>query len=165
VVYSGVKVPLLLGVSTVLALPSFFVLNTLLGLRPDFPAVLRAVVGTQGAVALVLACLAPYTAVWYASTTDYHEALLFNGGMFAVASVAAQGVLRARYTPLIAHNPRHRVMLWVWLFVYCFVSIQMAWVLRPFVGHPEASPSFFREGAWGNAYVAVLETLWKALRN
>jgi hypothetical protein len=165
VVYSGVKVPLLLGVSTVLALPSFFVLNTLLGLRPDFPAVLRAVVGTQGAVALVLACLAPYTAVWYASTADYHEALLFNGGMFAVASVAAQWVLRTRYAPLVARNPRHRVMLWVWLFVYCFVSIQMAWVSRPFVGHPETSPTFFREEAWGNAYVVVLETLWRAFRD
>jgi hypothetical protein len=165
IVYSGIKVPLLLGVTTLLTLPSFFVLNTLLGLRPDFPAVLRAVVGTQGTVALVLASLAPYTAVWYASTLDYHEALVFNGLMFAVASVAAQRVLQSRYAPLIARDSRHRLMLWVWLFLYCFVAIQMAWVLRPFVGQLGVKTTFFREGAWGNAYVVVLELVWQAFRN
>ena len=117
VIYSGLKVPLLLGVTTALSLPSFFVLNTLVRLRRDFPVVLQAIIGAQGSVALVLACLAPYTAVWYASTTDYHEALAFNGLMFAIASVTAQRVLRARYAPLIARNSRHRVMLWLWLFV------------------------------------------------
>jgi hypothetical protein len=161
--YSGVKVPLLLGVTTLLALPSFFVLNTLLGLRPDFPQALRAVVGTQGAVAVVLAALAPYTAVWYASTADHGEAIVFNGLVFASASMIAQRVLRTHYAPLVARDMRHRAMLWLWLIVYCFIAVQMAWVLRPFVGHPGTSPSFFREGAWGNAYVAVLETLWRAV--
>jgi hypothetical protein len=164
VVYSGVKVPMLLGVTTALALPSFFVLNSLLGLRSDFPVALRAVVGTQGAVAVVLAGLAPYTALWYLSTSAYPEALIFNGLMFAVASFAAQRVLRRRYAPLIARNPRHRVMLWTWLILYCFVAIQMAWVLRPFVGYPLMRPSFFRDEPWGNAYVAVAETLWRVLR-
>ena len=80
---------------------------------------------------------------------------------------------KIRYTPalivkfpaLIAKNPRHRVMLWMWLFVYCFVAIQMAWVLRPFIGQPGISPSFFRKEAWGNAYVAVLETLLEVWRH
>jgi hypothetical protein len=163
VAYSGLKVPLLLAATTVLALPSFFVLNTLLGLRGDFPAALRALVGAQGAVAVVLACLAPYTALWYACTAGYHEALLFNGAMFAVASAAAQWVLRRRYAPLIARDRRHAAMLRVWFLVYCFVGIQMAWVLRPFVGFPGTWPTFFREGAWGNAYVIVLEMLWRAI--
>jgi hypothetical protein len=161
--YSGMKVPLLLAATTCLALPSFFVLNTLVGLRGDFPAVLRAVVGSQGAVGIVLACLAPYTAVWYASTGDYHESIVFNGLMFAVASWAAQWALRRRYADLIARNPRHRVMLRVWLFVYAFVGIQMGWVLRPFVGYPGMRPTFFREGAWGNAYVVVVETVARAV--
>ena len=36
VVYSAVKVPFLLFTTFLLSLPSFFVVNTLLGLRPDF---------------------------------------------------------------------------------------------------------------------------------
>src|SRR5688500_12489270 len=42
VLYSGLKVPLLLLVTFVLSLPSFFVLNTVLGVRNDFGEVLRA---------------------------------------------------------------------------------------------------------------------------
>src|SRR4051794_34762685 len=74
VAYSAVKVPILLLVTFGLTLPSFFVLNTVLGLRADFPAVLRAVVTTQAGVAVVLAALAPYTALWYLTSGDYEEA-------------------------------------------------------------------------------------------
>jgi hypothetical protein len=159
-IYSGLKVPLLIVLTGALAMPSFFVLNSLLGLRSDFAEVIRALALTQAAVAVILASLAPYTALWYASTTDYHEATLFNAVMFAVASLAAQWVLRRRYVPLITRNPRHRVMLRVWLAMYAFVGIQMGWVLRPFIGQPGRPVTFFREDAWGNAYVVILETVW-----
>ncbi len=42
IVYSALKVPLLIVATFLLSLPSFFVLNTLLGLRSDFGAALRA---------------------------------------------------------------------------------------------------------------------------
>jgi spore maturation protein SpmA len=54
-IYSGVKVPLLLIVTFVLCLPSFLVLNTVAGLRDDFGQALRAVVATQSGVTVVLA--------------------------------------------------------------------------------------------------------------
>ncbi|HEX4610294.1 MAG TPA: hypothetical protein VH092_19040 [Urbifossiella sp.] len=163
VAFSAAKVPFLIVVTTALAMPSFFVLNTLLGLRADFPDVVRAVSATQAAVAVVLAGLAPYTAVWYASTRDYHEATAFNTAMFGVASLAAQWVLRRRYAPLIARDPRHRRMLWAWLGVYAFVGVQMGWVLRPFIGQPGRPVTFFRSDTWGNAYVILAETLWQAV--
>jgi hypothetical protein len=163
VLFSAVKVPLLLLVTTALALPSFFVANSLLGLRADFPEAARAVAATQAAVAVVLAALAPYTALWYATSADYHEAILFNAGMFAAASAAAQWVLRRRYAGLVARDPRHRAMLRAWLGVYAFVGVQMAWVLRPFVGRPDRPVTFFRDDAWGNAYVAVADLAWRAL--
>src|SRR5437879_1222370 len=65
VVYSALKVPLLLLGTFALALPSFFVLNTLTGLRDDFPEALRALAATQAGVAIALAALAPLTALWY----------------------------------------------------------------------------------------------------
>src|SRR5829696_1564831 len=133
VLYSAVKVPLLLLVTFGLSLPSFFVLNTILGVRDDFPHVLRALVATQAVLTTILASLAPFTAFWYASSADYPAALLFNAAMFGVASVAAQWMLRRSYRPLIAANPRHRTLLRAWLVIYAFVGIQMAWVLRPFV--------------------------------
>jgi hypothetical protein len=157
VLYSAVKVPMLLQISFALSLPSFFVLNTLLGVRADFALVMRSLVCTQAGLTIVLAALAPMTAFWYVSFSGYDAALMFNAAMFAVATLAAQWMLRRSYRPLILGNPRHRLLLRIWLLIYGFVAIQMAWVLRPFIGDPAARTSFFRHQAWGNAYIELFK--------
>jgi hypothetical protein len=153
--YSAAKVPLLLMVTTLLSLPSFFVLNTLLGVRADFPEALRSLAAAQAGLTITLVALSPITLFWYASSSDYHAAILFNGLMFGVASLGAQVLLRRAYRPLSARNPRHRWLLRTWLVIYAFVGIQMGWVLRPFIGAPDRPVQFFREDSWGNAYVVV----------
>ncbi len=163
VVYSAVKVPFLLFTTFFLSLPSFFVINTLLGLRPDFPRVLRALLATQAGLTIILSALAPYTVFWYVCGSRYQPAILFNGAMFAVASVSAQWMLRRSYQPLVISNPKHRWMLRAWLVIYVFVGIQMAWVLRPFIGDPIAPVQFIREGSWSNAYEVVIQMIWDVL--
>jgi hypothetical protein len=163
VLYSAVKVPLLLLATFLISLPSFFVLNTLFGLRRDLGQAIRALVATQAGVAIVLASLAPLTALWYASSDDYQAAILFNGLMFGIASLAAQWLLRGYYRPLVARSPKHRVLLWAWIVVYTFVGIQMGWMLRPFVGGPNTPVGFFRGDTWGNAYVIVGKLFWQVL--
>ena len=61
-IYSAVKVPILLLATVGLSLPSFFVLNTLLGLRDDFRDVARGIVGAQAGLTVILLSLAPVTA-------------------------------------------------------------------------------------------------------
>lgn len=158
-IYSGVKTPLLLLVTFALSLPSFFVLNTLFGLRDDFGDVLKALASSQAVLTLVLAALAPYTAFWYVSFTGYSEAVLFNGLMFAIASLSGQAMLRRAYRPLMARNALHRWLLWLWLVMYAFVGIQMGWVLRPFIGDPGTPVQFVRDSGWDNAYVIVFQML------
>jgi hypothetical protein len=163
VVFSAVKVPFLLLGTFVLSLPSFFVVNTLFGLRSDFSYSLRALLATQAGLTIILASFAPFTAVWYTSSSNYQGAILFNTLMFGCASVVAQWLLRRFYEPLIRRNPRHRILLRAWLVIYAFVGIQMAWVLRPFIGYPDAPTQFFRQDAWGNAYVRLANILWTFL--
>jgi hypothetical protein len=163
VAISAVKVPFLLLGTFLLGLPSFFVLNTLLGLRRDFSRAVRALMATQAGLTIVLASLAPLTGVWYASSSDYSAALRCNGLMFAIASLAGQWLLREYYRPLIRRDKRHRWMLWMWLGIYVFVGIQMAWILRPFVGDPGAPVRFLRAESWGNAYEVVAQLIWSAL--
>ena len=153
--YSGVKVPMLLLVTFFLCVPSFFVINAVVGLADDFGHALQAIVGAQACVSLALAGLAPLTAVFYLSMGDYLWAVLFNAVMFGIASLSAQVIIRRYYRPLIRKNPRHRFMLYAWFSLYAFVGIQMGWVLRPFIGDPHSPPMFFRPEAWGNAYVVI----------
>lgn len=163
IVYGAIKVPILLLVTFALTLPSFLVINTLLGLRDDLKDVLRALMLAQAAVAIALVSLAPITLFWYVSSKDYQLAILFNGLMFALASLAAQRPLRVRYAKLIQRNKLHKTMLKVWLIAFAFVGIQMGWVLRPFIGKPDAPAQFFREEKWDNAYVIVGGMIVRAL--
>jgi hypothetical protein len=163
IVYSAVKVPLLLTATFVISLPSFYVLNALLGLGRDFAPAVRALIAAQAGLAIVLCSLAPLTLLWYGSSARYHHALLFNGAMFVVASFAAQWLVRGYYQPLVRQNRRHGWLLWAWLLVYTTVAIQMAWLLRPFVGSPERPVQFLRDNPWDNAYEHVAQLVWQAL--
>jgi len=156
---SAAKVPLLLLVTFALSLPSFFVINTLAGLRDDFTEALRALISAQAALAIVLASLAPFTLLWYASSSNYRAAILFNTLMFAVASLSSQRLLLRAYRVLIARSDTHRIMLRLWIVLYAFVGIQLGWVLRPFIGSPDTPVQFMREGGWDNAYVIVFQML------
>jgi hypothetical protein len=160
VVYSAVKVPLLLTATFALSLPSFFVVNTLFGLRSDFQYSIRALLATQAGLTIVLASFAPFTILWYASSSNYRGAIVFNTLMFSGASLTAQLLLQRFYEPLVRRDRRHRTLLRVWLVIYAFVGIQMGWILRPFIGSPDLTPQFFRHGAWGNAYVNLTKIVW-----
>lgn len=153
---SATKVPALFFVTFLLCLPSYFVLNVLAGLRDDFPQVLRALLSFQSLAAVALAALGPITWLMNVSTADYGFIVVWSGIMFAVASLLGQWRMHCLYRLLIAGNPRHRVLWRVWMVLYWFVAIQMAWVLRPFVGDPTKPFQLLRPEAWGNAYVEVL---------
>jgi hypothetical protein len=158
-VYSALKVPLLIIGTTLVCLPGFFAFNTVAGLRNDFGAAIRAILAGQAALTVALASLAPLTAVAYASGIPYRSSLLFNAAMFTLATGFAQTVMRRRYRPLIAANRAHRPMLWLWVVLYAFVGIQMAWMLRPFIGSPDLPVSFFRPQPFSNAYVFLLRLI------
>jgi hypothetical protein len=162
-VYSAIKVPLLLVATAAISLPSFCVINTLVGLRADLGRAVAALASSQAVLTIVLASLSPVTLVWYASSANYEAAVLFNGLMFGIAALGGQRALRRAYHPLIEADRRHRPMLRLWIVTYAFVGIQMGWLLRPFVGAPQHPPSLFREGAWDNAYEIVARMAWRML--
>jgi len=163
VLYSALKAPMMLGVTFLICLPSFFVFNALAGLASDFRVSLRALAATQSGLALVLASLGPITLLWYATSDLYLIGVLVNTLMFAVATVSAQRLVVRYYRPLIRRNRRHRLMLGIWIVLYIFVGTQMGWVLRPFIGNPDGPVHFLREDGWGNAYIALAQIIENAL--
>lgn len=159
VLYAAVKMPLLMLATGGLCLPGFFVLTTVLGLREDLGRSLRAILGGQAALVVVLASLAPVTRLVYTSGIGHPRAVLFNALMFALATALAQLVLWRAYRGLIHKDRRHLLMLWGWLLLYAFVGIQMGWMLRPFIGAPDQPVTFFRAEPFSNAYVVIAQLL------
>lgn len=163
ILYSALKVPVLLGASTVLCLPGLAAFLGAIGLGSHLGRILRGIVLSQATVMISLAALAPIIALVYVSTADYAVAKAFNGLMFALASGAGQWTLARHFRPLLAVEPRCRIGLVLWLVLYVFVGVQLAWVLRPFIGNPAMPVRFLREDAWGNAYVEVGRVLREVL--
>jgi hypothetical protein len=159
VLYSALKVPVLLGASTALCLPGLAAFLGAIGLGRHLGRILRGIVLSQATVMISLAALAPVIALVYVSTADYAVAKAFNGLMFALASFAGQWTLARHFRPILALEPRCRIGLVLWLLLYVFVGVQLAWVLRPFIGHPDMPVRFLREDAWGNAYVQIVSML------
>jgi hypothetical protein len=160
--YSAIKLPFLLGATTLVCLPGFFVLNTALGLRGDWPAAVRAILGAQAALSIALLSLAPVTRFVYFSTTSYQHAHLANLAAFTLATIAGQAFMRRAYRPLIAIRPFHRAALIAWMILYAFVGIQMGWMLRPFIGAPGIEMTFLRDEPFSNAYVILAKLLTRA---
>ena len=160
VLFSGLKVPLLLFATSAICLPGFFVLNTVAGLRDDFREALQAILAGQAGLSIALASLAPLTRFWYFCNWDYRSALLFNAAMFTLATLAAQLVMLRYYSELIRRSIKHLYMLAAWVVLYAFVGIQMGWTLRPFIGDPRLGPAFFRDEPFSNAYVVVFELIF-----
>ncbi len=160
---SASKLPLLLAVSTGLCLPSFTVLHLLSGLRDDLPQALRATLGAQTVFACALLSLSPLIAFVYLSGVGYAGATLVNGLAFALATAAARVAMIRAYRDLERRSPRHRTLRRIWTVLFVFVSIQAAWVLRPFLGDPSLPVQFLRAEAWSNAYVDATRSLLRAL--
>ena len=157
-IYAAIKVPLLLCISSAVTIPNFYVLHAVLGLRDDFPRACTNLFAAQAALALTLAATAPLFVFLALNTSDGYVLTVADGILFLLAVTGAQIVLRRRYQPLIARDPRHRITLRSWTFLYAFFAIQLAWVLRPFLGTPGFAVEFLRDSALEqNAYVVLVD--------
>ena len=153
VLFGVVKIPMLFGVTMLLSVPCFYVLNLLLGVGEDFPRVWRGLVDYQLSVAIQLAALLPVTLFVNITEGNYRLAQGWSILVFAVAAWTARSSLEVCYAPL-TNAGVHRLLRRFWFLVYAFVGIQMGWVLRPFVGHPDMPVQFLRDDV-GNAYVEI----------
>lgn len=163
--FAAIKVPLLVALTAGMCLPSFYVVNTVLGLRDDFALACRGLLAAQATFGLMLGALSPMLVFLGASVADPYAVTLLDALQFAAATWAAQQVLKRHYQPLIARDGRHRLALRGWLVLFAFTGVQLAWVLRPFRGTEGFPVQFLRPEAFEqNAYMVLLEhfaRLWR----
>ena len=159
VLFCAIKVPILFGCTMLLAVPSFYVLSALRGVSNDFGKVFALLLDYQLLVAILLAALAPITALVNLTTPadGYQGVQFWNSLTFLLAACIAQLKFTARARQLVAKDERHRLLLRLWSIIYAFIGIQMAWTLRPFIGSPDQAIGFFRPGKLDNAYVKIFE--------
>ena len=191
VVASMLKVPALFLLTLLVTFPSLYVFNTLLGSRLRLTDLARLLAAAMAVLLAVLAAFGPIVAFFSVTTTSYPFVLLLNVAVFAVSGAFGLGFL-ARTLELLARiaaeaarprreppeylaeeslpvarragdpRPETNRVFYVWMVVFGLVGAQMAWVLRPFVGSPNAPFAWFRprESSFFDALVRSVRAIF-----
>jgi hypothetical protein len=145
-------------------------LAQVLGLGLSFKQTSLAILMSFALAAIILGGLSPITLfIWYnAPALASEDAALGHSLMiFAhVCAIAFAGVMANRrlldlLRKVAGDSNTALGVLFSWLAGNLFLGAQLAWNLRPFIGHPSLAVQFLRdEPLWGNFY----EHVWHAVQ-
>ncbi|MBX3357713.1 MAG: hypothetical protein KF745_04720 [Phycisphaeraceae bacterium] len=182
---SMIKIPALFLLTLAVTFPSLYVFSALLGGRLRFGSLLRLLLGTTVVSLTVAASFGPILAFFTLSTTSYPFMVILNVALLAISGFVGLGflikALRRLSPPLTPPAPPtsapaaanshptsadegSTLIFAVWILIYGAVGVQMAWLLRPFIGHPSVPFSWFRLRV-DNFLVGLFENLRNLVGN
>jgi hypothetical protein len=163
---SGVKMPLLFLVTSLICLPTLYFFNTLFGSRLTLSQTLTLILTPMTVIAILLFSFAPITLFFMLTTFGYQFFKLLNVAFFTVSGVVGMAFftygMRAVSTTSDQSPGMRRYILLIWIVLFAFVGSQMAWTLRPFIGYPDAPFELIRQFG-GNFYGDILVSLGEFL--
>jgi hypothetical protein len=154
---AAVKLPVLFFATTIICAPAYLVLRVVGG--DDRPASVHAatLLGALAATGTVLAALAPVT-LFFLTTNDHYQSFkLVNLGVLGIAGAAGLKFLTQTAAMKSWRGAQH-----LWMALFAFVGLQLAWLLRPFFGAPDYPLEVLRSEP-GNAFVNIVGTMREVL--
>ncbi|MFX1561500.1 MAG: hypothetical protein ACFFBL_12995 [Promethearchaeota archaeon] len=160
ILYDAIKVPMLLIITLYVSLPTYYVLNGILGgeLSLRQMAVLFMVGVTV--MAIMMIAFLPVTLFFTLTTPErtfatYAFTVLLNVLFFALAGLTAVNYLLNGFSRIHGENKKWVPAMMIGSIVLAFVGTQLAWVLRPYF---HVSLEFLRPPS-GNFYIALFELI------
>ncbi len=145
-------------------------LSQILGAGLSFKQASLAILMSFAIAAIVLAGFSPITLfIWYNAPPLASENAPLGHGLMILAHVCAiafAGVMANRrlldlLRKVSGDSRTALLVLFSWLAGNLFLGAQLAWNLRPFIGHPSLPVQFLRDDPlWGNFY----EHVWHAFQ-
>jgi hypothetical protein len=162
IIYSAVKVPMLILLSLYLTVPSYYVLYSLLGGKRSLSQTVTLLLSGFTIMAIVLVAFVPVNLFFIITTprsSDAHSftallniAIFTLGGFFALIYL-----VKGAKTLYKEPGEEWRPAFLVGSVILAFVGTQLAWVLRPFFNYYE----FFIRPLESNFYTAVLSLVFR----
>jgi hypothetical protein len=160
---SAIKLPLLVAVVTLATLPLLYFFALYSGVPLSVYQTLLLMSGMLVIASVLALAFAPALLALWISVGHY--------GLYKVACAAVLG-LCGTLGILFAKQGLDRMgkapsrvrdtLFWVWAAVYALVGGQVSWLVRPFIGSPNAPFQFFR-GAGGSLYQELARSVWHLL--
>ena len=139
--YSGIKLPLALLGTLVLAVPAFHAIAAALGRALSLSGMVGLTLAAAARAALVLVALAPICWFAFDQGLGYHGGVLLSAACYGIAGLCALELIGRG----IGFDSRGLLILACFGAVLLPTGAQTAWMLRPFIGRPaEASVPFLR---------------------
>ncbi|MFO0756527.1 MAG: hypothetical protein U0359_08560 [Byssovorax sp.] len=150
IVYAALKVPLALLVTLAVCVPAFHALSAGLGRVLPMRSIIALSLASAGRSALVLLALSPVLWLLFDRGLGYHSAALAASFAYALAGLAALGVLVRG----LQEGAGRLITTFSFIVLFFAVGGQTSWILRPYLVRPRTEQVPFlraREGGFADS--------------
>jgi len=165
---SGIKVPCLIFLSLIICFPALFVIQYMIGSKMTLSQMINVILSGFVVFTTIAISFAPIVVFFMITSNNYaflkllHVVIFSFSGIFAVRTIV-NGLTfsceKKNIYPRVGLN-----IFKTWVIILAFVSSQLAWNLRPFVGSHELPFQIFREHE-SNFYIAVIHSIGNLISN
>lgn len=163
ILVTAIKVPVLLILSGSIVYSPIYVSNAFMGERHSWRQIMVLLLGSTAITCTVLASMATVSTFFAITSISYDFIKLLHVAIFVYSGGIGLQYLLGSIRWMQPAKPRTSSgLIALWLLLYMFVGMQLAWVLRPFVCSPGEEFQVFRPRT-GNFYESISHSLGKVL--
>ena len=158
---SGIKIPCLIFLSLLICFPALFVIQYMIGSTLTIYQMANIILSGFFVFSTISLSFAPIVIFFMITSDNYsfikllHVAIFVFSGIFAVKTIT-EGLTFSCEKKNIYPKLGMKIFK-IWVVILAFVSSQLAWSLRPFVGSHDLPQELFRTKQ-SNFYVAVMQS-------
>lgn len=161
-IVTGIKIPGLILLSLLICFPALYVVQSKIGSTMTIYQMANIIFAGFFVFSTIALSFAPIVIFFMITSDSYAFLKLLHVGIFAFSGVfAVKTIINGLKFSCEKKNiyPKLGMTIFkIWVFILAFVSSQLAWNLRPFVGSRDLSFELFRKHE-GNFYVAVIQSV------
>jgi len=166
-IVTGIKVPCLILLSLLICFPALYVIQSVIGSTMTIYQMVNIIFSGFFVFSTIALSFAPIVIFFMITSDSYaflkllHVAIFTFSGIFAVKTITNGLTFSCEKRNIY---PKLGMKIFkIWVVILAFVSSQLAWNLRPFVGSRDLPFELFRKHE-GNFYVAVIQSAGSLLK-
>jgi hypothetical protein len=158
---TSIKIPVLIFLSLFICFPVFYVIQYMLGSKMSILQMANMILSGLIVFTTIALSFSPIVLFFMITGNNYsflkllHVTILTFSGIFGMRTII--NALKYSCERMNVYPKMGISVFKFWIIIFAFVSIQLAWNLRPFLGSKDLPFELFRERE-GNFYLAVIQS-------
>lgn len=159
---TGIKIPCLIFLSLLICFPALFVIQYMIGSTMTLYQMANIILSGFIVFTTIALSFAPIVLFFMVTGNNYaflkllHVAIFTFSGIFTIKTII--NGLKFSCEKKNVYPKLGMTIFKIWIVIFAFVSSQLAWNLRPFIGNRDLPFELFRERE-SNFYVAVIQSV------